>query len=88
MSNPKNEWYTPRDVIETARRVLGTIDLFIVWWVVVLALVAGFLGNFVLPIIGGIIAALLSLFLIEWARREHRNLEALRGAPFAPAIVG
>ena len=46
------------------------------WWVVLIALVAGFLGNFVLPIIGGIIAALLALFLIEWARRKNRS-EAL-----------
>jgi uncharacterized protein YqgC (DUF456 family) len=38
------------------------------WWVVLLALVAAVAGNFILPIVGGVLAALLFLFLIEWAR--------------------
>ncbi len=52
------------------------VDTGAPWWVVLIALVAGFIGNFALPIIGGIIAALLALFLIEWARRKNRS-EAL-----------
>jgi hypothetical protein len=38
------------------------------WWVILIALVAAIAGNFALPIIGGVLAALLTLFLIEWAR--------------------
>jgi len=54
------------------------------WWVVLIALVAGFLGNFALPIIGGIIAALLTLFLIEWARRKNwrEALTSMKGMAF------
>src|SRR5450756_300828 len=38
------------------------------WWVVLIAMVSAILGNFIIPIpiIGGILAALLVLFLIEW----------------------
>jgi uncharacterized protein YqgC (DUF456 family) len=38
------------------------------WWVVLLALLFAILGNFLLPIIGGVLAALLVLFLLQWAR--------------------
>jgi uncharacterized protein len=38
------------------------------WWVILLAMVAAIAGNFALPIVGGVLAALGSLFLIEWAR--------------------
>jgi uncharacterized protein YqgC (DUF456 family) len=40
------------------------------WWVVLIALASAILGSLVIPIpiIGGILAALLVLFLIEWIR--------------------
>jgi len=38
------------------------------WWVVLLALVVSIPGNLVIPVLGGVLAALLVLFLIEWAR--------------------
>ncbi len=38
------------------------------WWAILLALVAAIAGNFALPIVGGVLAALLTLFLVEWAR--------------------
>ena len=38
------------------------------WWVVILALLFAILGNFLLPIIGGVLAALLALFLLQWMR--------------------
>jgi uncharacterized protein YqgC (DUF456 family) len=47
------------------------------WWVVLVALLAGILGNFALPIIGGLVAALLALFLVEYARRKDAK-EALK----------
>lgn len=40
------------------------------WWVVLVALVAAIAGNFALPILGGILAAVAALFLIEWIRRR------------------
>ena len=42
------------------------------WWVILLALLAAILGSFVIPIpiIGGILAALGTLFVIEWIRRK------------------
>ena len=53
------------------------------WWVVLIALVAAILGNFVIPIpiIGGILAALLVLFLIEWLRLKdaRKALTSMRG---------
>jgi uncharacterized protein YqgC (DUF456 family) len=53
------------------------------WWVVLIALVAAVLGNFIIPIpiIGGILLALLVLFLLEWLRRKDwRNaLAAMKG---------
>jgi hypothetical protein len=47
------------------------------WWVVLVALLAGILGNFALPIIGGLLAALLALFLVEYIRRKNAK-EALK----------
>jgi uncharacterized protein YqgC (DUF456 family) len=38
------------------------------WWVVLLALLAAIAGNFAIPIVGGVLAALLVLFLLQWAR--------------------
>lgn len=51
------------------------------WWVILLALVAAIAGNFALPIIGGILAALLTLFLIEWLRRRdaRQALTSMKG---------
>ena len=40
------------------------------WWSVLLALIAAIAGNFALPIIGGVLAALLTLFVVEWLRRK------------------
>jgi uncharacterized protein YqgC (DUF456 family) len=51
------------------------------WWAVLIALVAAIAGNFALPIIGGILAALLALFLVEWMRRKdwRKALTAMKG---------
>jgi hypothetical protein len=51
------------------------------WWSILIALVAAIAGNFALPIIGGVLAALLALFLVEWARRRDakKALAAMRG---------
>ena len=53
------------------------------WWAVVLALLAAIVGSFVIPIpiIGGILAALATLFGIEWIRRKdwRQALAALKG---------
>jgi uncharacterized protein YqgC (DUF456 family) len=53
------------------------------WWVVLIALVSAILGNFIIPIpiIGGILAALLVLFLIEWLRLKdaRKALSSMRG---------
>ena len=51
------------------------------WWVVLVALAAGILGNFALPIIGGLVAALLALFLVEYARRKDAKaaLKSMKG---------
>ena len=53
------------------------------WWVVLLAMVAAIIGNFAIPIpiIGGILAALLVLFLVEWIRlKEPRKaLSSMKG---------
>jgi uncharacterized protein YqgC (DUF456 family) len=53
------------------------------WWVVLIALLAALLGNFIIPIpiIGGILAALLVLFLIEWLRLKNarKALTSMRG---------
>jgi uncharacterized protein YqgC (DUF456 family) len=53
------------------------------WWVVLIAMAAAIVGSFVIPIpiIGGILAALLVLFLIEWARLKDAKeaLASMRG---------
>jgi hypothetical protein len=41
------------------------------WVSIVAALVFGLAGNFVLPVIGGLIAALVALFVAEWIRRKN-----------------
>jgi len=51
------------------------------WWVILIAMVAAIAGNFLLPIIGGILAGLLVLFLIEWLRLSNwrKALESMKG---------
>ena len=53
------------------------------WWVTLVALVAAILGSFVIPIpiLGGILAALGTLFVIEWIRRKdwRKALASLKG---------
>ncbi len=53
------------------------------WWAVLLVLVAAFVGSFVIPVpvVGGILAALATLFVIEWLRRKdwHKALDSLKG---------
>jgi uncharacterized protein YqgC (DUF456 family) len=51
------------------------------WWVILLAMVAAIAGNFALPVVGGILAALLVLFLIEWLRRKdwRKALTSMKG---------
>jgi uncharacterized protein len=53
------------------------------WWAALLAMVAAVLGSFVIPIpiLGGILAALLTLFGIEWLRRKdwRKALASMKG---------
>jgi uncharacterized protein len=53
------------------------------WWVILVALVAAILGSFLIPIpiIGGILAALITLFVIEWLRRKdwRKALTSIKG---------
>ena len=53
------------------------------WWVTLLAMAAGILGSVFIPvpILGGILAALLTLFGIEWLRRKdwRKALASLKG---------
>jgi len=53
------------------------------WWVVLIAMAAAIIGSFVIPIpiIGGILAALLVLFLLEWMRLKNarKALASMRG---------
>jgi uncharacterized protein YqgC (DUF456 family) len=53
------------------------------WWAILLAMLAAFLGTFLIPIpiIGGILAAVLTLFGIEWYRRKDwkKALLSLKG---------
>jgi hypothetical protein len=53
------------------------------WWVVLIALVSAILGNFIIPIpiVGGILTALLVLFLIELLRLKDpkKALTSMRG---------
>jgi uncharacterized protein YqgC (DUF456 family) len=53
------------------------------WWVILLALLGAIVGTFVIPIpiVGGLLAALLVLFVIESIRRKDwkKALNAMRG---------
>ena len=51
------------------------------WWAILVAMVAAIAGNFALPILGGILAALLALFLIEWLRLNDwkKALNSMKG---------
>jgi uncharacterized protein YqgC (DUF456 family) len=53
------------------------------WWVVLIALASAIIGSIVIPIpiIGGILAALLVLFLIQWIRLKdsRKALVSMRG---------
>jgi uncharacterized protein YqgC (DUF456 family) len=53
------------------------------WWVILLALLAAILGSILIPIpiLGGILAALLTLFGIEWLRRKdwRKALASIKG---------
>jgi len=53
------------------------------WWAVLLAMLAAFFGNFIIPIpiLGGILSALLVLFLIEWLRLKDakKALSSMKG---------
>ncbi len=53
------------------------------WWVILIATAAAIIGSFVIPvpIIGGILAALLTLFAIEWIRRKdwRKALASIKG---------
>jgi uncharacterized protein len=53
------------------------------WWVVLIAMIAAIIGSFTIPvpIIGGILVALLTLFAIEWLRRKdwRKALISLKG---------
>ena len=51
------------------------------WWVVIIALVSAIIGSFVIPIVGGILAALLVLFLIQWTRLKDakKALASMKG---------
>lgn len=53
------------------------------WWAILLATLAAIVGTFVIPIpiIGGILAALVTLFAIEWIRRKDwkKALVSIKG---------
>jgi hypothetical protein len=53
------------------------------WWVILLALLAAIVGTFAIPIpiIGGVLAGLLTLFLVEWLRRKdwRQALNSMKG---------
>jgi uncharacterized protein YqgC (DUF456 family) len=53
------------------------------WWAILIAMVAALIGSFLIPIpiIGGILAALLTLFAVEWLRRKdwRKALASLKG---------
>ena len=43
------------------------------WWVVIIVLIVAIAGNFVIPILGGILAGVLALFTIEYLRLEDAD---------------
>ena len=53
------------------------------WWVVLIAMAAAIIGSFVIPIpiIGGILASLLVLYLVEWLRLKDpkRAVASMKG---------
>lgn len=53
------------------------------WWAILIAMLAAILGSFLIPIpiVGGILSALLVLFLIEWLRLKDskKALASMRG---------
>ena len=53
------------------------------WWVVIIAMASAIIGSLVIPIpiVGGILAALLVLFMIEWMRLKDttKALVSMRG---------
>ena len=51
------------------------------WWVVLIVLALAIAGNFLVPILGGILAGLLALFGIEWLRTKDakKALAGMRG---------
>ena len=53
------------------------------WWVILIAMAAAILGSFLIPVpvLGGILAALATLFGIEWLRRKdwRKALASIRG---------
>ncbi len=52
------------------------------WWVVLIMLALAIAGNFVVPILGGILAGLLALFGIEWLRSKDAKkvFASMRGS--------
>jgi uncharacterized protein YqgC (DUF456 family) len=53
------------------------------WWGILIAVAAAIIGSFVIPIpiVGGILAALLTLFAVEWIRRKNwrKALASIKG---------
>jgi uncharacterized protein YqgC (DUF456 family) len=51
------------------------------WWVVGIVLVVAIAGNFIIPILGGLLAGLLALFCIEYLRLKEpkKALSSMRG---------
>jgi uncharacterized protein len=51
------------------------------WWVVLIVLGVAIAGNFVFPVLGGLLAGILALFGIEWLRSKDakKALESTRG---------
>jgi uncharacterized protein YqgC (DUF456 family) len=51
------------------------------WWSIILALIAGLIGTFAFPPIGGLIAAPLMLYLLEWRRLQdsQQAFQSLKG---------
>jgi uncharacterized protein YqgC (DUF456 family) len=60
-------------------------------WAILIALVMYIAGSFVVPIIGGIVAAILALFAVEWLRTRDRQkaFESVKGmvTGFAVAVA-
>jgi uncharacterized protein YqgC (DUF456 family) len=53
------------------------------WWVILIAMASAIIGSFIIPIpiVGGILAALLVLFLVQWMRLKDTSkaLASMRG---------